>query len=139
MDNDVLKQLLVLVVIPVLSAAAAYIIAWFKAKTQEIKKRTENEIIMHNLEILDKTVLDVVNTMNQTMVEKLKQEKEDGKLSDEDIEKIKLEALKYTYTILGESVVLILKNVTSDLDCLICSKIESTLYKMKNDMEKRVG
>jgi hypothetical protein len=76
-------------------------------------------------------VLEVAKTINQSLVCELEREQPDGQLSSEDMETIKLEALRCTYSILDESMILILKRTTEDLDLLICSKIESTLCELK--------
>lgn len=137
MDKDIIEQLYILVIIPVLSAAAAFVIAWLRAKTKEISKKTEKDLVIYNLQILDKTIEEVVNTMNKTTIGKLIEKRDNGMLPDEDIEKLKLETLNNIYTVLEESQIVILKKATSDLDCLICSKIESILYGVKADEQKK--
>jgi flagellar basal body-associated protein FliL len=130
MDKDIFNQLL-LIIIPVLTAAAALAVAWLRAKTREINRKAEEDEAKNNLELLDKVVLDVAKTLSQTLVEELEKAHPDGRLSFEDMERVKLEALEHTYSILDESIVLMLKKTTNDLDCLICSKIESNLCKLK--------
>jgi hypothetical protein len=130
MDKDIFNQLL-LIIIPVLTAAAALVVAWLRAKTREINRRAEEERIKYNLDLLDKVVLQVAKALSQTLVEELEEAHADGRLSLEDMERVKLEALQHTYSIMDKSIIVMLRNVTNDLDCLICSKIESTLCELK--------
>ncbi len=135
MDKDILDQML-LIIIPVLTAAAALAVAWLRAKTREISRRAEEDTVKYNLELLDKVVLEVAETLNQTLVEELEKAHSDGHLSFEDMERVKLEALQHTYSIMDESIIIMLRKVTKDLDCLICSKIESTLCELKKLSEE---
>jgi len=136
MDKDVFNQLL-LIGIPVLTAAAALAIAWMRAKTREINRKAEEKELKANLELLDRVVLEVSKTLNQSLVEELEKAHADGRLSLEDMEMVKAEALQHTYAILDASIIEMLRKVTKDLDCLICSKIESTLCEIKeNGMDK---
>ena len=132
MDKDILNQLL-LIGIPVLTAAAALAVAWMRAKTREINRKAEEKELKANLELLDNVVLEVAKTLNKTLVEELEKAHSDGRLSLEDMEMVKAEALQHTYTILDASIIDMLKKVTIDLDCLICSKIESTLCDIKEN------
>ena len=138
MDKDIFNQML-LIMIPVLTAAAALIVAWLRAKTREINRRNEQDTVKYNLELLDKVVLEVAKTFSQTLVEELEKAHSDGRLSFEDMERVKLEALEHTYSILGESIIVMLRKVTNDLDCLICSKIESTLCELKKCRRENTG
>lgn len=136
MDKDILNQLLLLF-IPVITAAAALAVTWLRAKAKAISRKAEEDEIKSSLELVDKVVSDVAEMLNHTMVEELEKAHSDGRLSYEDLEKVKYEALQHTYSILDESIVTMLRKVTNDLDCLICSKIESTLCELKEyDKEK---
>lgn len=136
MDKDILSELL-LIIIPVITAAAALAAAWLRAKAREINRKAEEEKIKHNLELLDKVVLDVAKSLSQTLVEELEKVHSDGHLSLEDMERVKAEALKNTYTTMDDSIIAMLRKVTEDLDCLICSKIESTLCELKECREEK--
>ncbi|MHB1392509.1 MAG: hypothetical protein ACYCYE_05415 [Clostridia bacterium] len=138
MDKDIFNQML-LIIIPVFTAAAALVIAWLRAKTREINRRTEEDTLKYNLELLDKVVIEVAKTLNQTLVEELEKAHSDGRLSFEDMERVKLEALEHTYSILDESIILMLKKTTNDLDCLICSKIESNLCDLEKCRGEKIG
>lgn len=131
MDKDILNQLL-LIMIPVLTAAAAFAVSWLRAKTKELSRKSEEEKAQNNFDMLDKVVLDVAKTLSQTLVEELEKAHSDGRLSFEDMESVKLEALELIYLLLDESIILTLKKTTKDLDCLICSKFESNLLELKN-------
>jgi hypothetical protein len=136
MDKDLLNELL-LIGIPVITAAAALAVAWLRAKAREISRKAEEEEIKYNMELLDKIVLEVAESLNITLVHELEKAHTDGRLSCEEMERVKQEALQHTYSVLDESIITMLKKVTNDLDCLICSKIESTLYELKEyDKEK---
>ncbi len=132
MDKDIFYQLL-LIIVPVLTAAAALAAAWLRAKTREINRRALEDTVKSNIELLDKVVIEVAKTLRQTLVEELERAHSDGHLSFEDMERVKLEALQNTYSILDESIIVMLREATNDLDCLICSKIEATLNELKNE------
>lgn len=125
MDKDIVDQLLIPVIIPLLSVATAFIIAWLRAKTREMNKKAEEDAVMRNFELLDKIIEEVTGSLDETSSMSL--------FEKTDFEKIKIEALTQIYTSLGESEILILKKATSDLDCLICSKIESILLSSRAD------
>lgn len=125
MDKDIVDQLLIPVIIPLLSVATAFIIAWLRAKTREMNKKAEEDAVMRNFELLDKIIEEVTGSLDETSSMSL--------FEKTDFEKIKMEALTQIYTSLGESEILILKKATSDLDCLICSKIESILLSSRAD------
>jgi hypothetical protein len=129
-DKDILNELLLLAV-PVIAAAAALAAAWMRAKAEEISRKSEEDELKHNMELLDKVVTEVAETFSRKLVEELGKAHSDGCLSCEDVEKVKYEALQRTYSILDESIIEILKKGTTDLDCLICSKIESSLCQLK--------
>jgi hypothetical protein len=130
MDKDILNELLLLAV-PVVAAAAALAAAWMRAKAGEINRKAEEEELKHHMELLDKVVTEVAETFSRKVVEELGKAHSDGCLTCEEVEKVKYEALQRTYSILDESIITVLRKGTTDLDCLICSKIESSLCQLK--------
>lgn len=134
LSHEVLNQIMVLVVIPILSAIATFIITWFRAQTEEIKKRMKINEANHYIGLLDQAVDDVVNALNQTIVDELKKASEDGKLTSDEAQAIKNDALVRIMQILGERGMLALNQDADNIECLICSKIESSVRRNKVDM-----
>lgn len=108
----------------VLIAATTYYANYFRQKAQ-------SEKINRYIEQLESTVYDVVMSLNQTTVEKLKEASADGKLTPEEIDVIKSDARDTITKIIGVTGMNLLGLVFEDVDALIASKIERTVKEVK--------
>lgn len=129
--EKVLSQIISLLIIPLLPAVATFIITWFKAKTEEINKNMENQTLKSYIDILNCVVSDVVKSLNQTTVDNLRAAAADGKLTKEEGEKLKNDAVTQVYKIIGSHGIDVLKEVFTDLDSLIANKVEANVHSMK--------
>lgn len=74
MNIELLTQIFELVIIPLLGALTLYAVKWINAKSEEIKTKTDNEVLDKYLSMLADTVTKCVIATNQTYVEALKEE-----------------------------------------------------------------
>lgn len=132
MDTEkILNEIVTLLIIPILPAVSTFIIAWFKAKTDEIRNRIQNDTIAQYIDILDFTVESVVMALNQTTVEGMKNASKDGKLTKEEAILIKQQAMNEVYKVLGSTGKATLSQVFENLDALISNKIEALISSTK--------
>jgi hypothetical protein len=68
----ILQQVFELCIVPLLGIITAYIVAFIKAKTAELKTTNSNEILVKYLDMLSTTVVECVIATNQTYVNSLK-------------------------------------------------------------------
>ena len=119
---SILGQVAELVLVPLISSAVLYFIAWIKTKKQELVEKIKNEKTKEYLEMLDKTVSECVLATNQTYVNILKQE---GKFDSE----AQQEAFQRSYdavkVVLADEVQDYLKVAVKDLNAYITTKIEA--------------
>lgn len=119
---DILYKVFEVALIPILGAAAIYLVALINAKKDELIKKTKDETTKKYIEMLDKTITDCVLATNQTYVEALK------KAGSFDVEAQK-KAFELTYqavmTILTDDAHEYLNEVIKDLNTYITNKIES--------------
>lgn len=122
--NELLYTVIQIIVIPLLPAVAVLIGVYLKVLTNKIKKEINNDDISIYIDILERTVFNVVQKLNQTLVEELKDIQE-GKLSPEQQKYILNTAKQDVLLQLNETQVEILRQVYSDLDEYITTLIES--------------
>lgn len=122
--NELLSTVIQIIIIPLLPAVAVLIGVYLKVLTNKIKKEINNDDISIYIDILERTVFNVVQKLNQTLVEELKDIQE-GKLSPEQQKYILNTAKQDVLLQLNETQVEILRQVYSDLDEYITTLIES--------------
>lgn len=119
---DILYKVFEVAIIPILAAAAVYLVVLIKAKKAELLENTKNETAKKYIEMLDKTITECVLATNQTYVEALKKQ---GKF---DLEAQK-QAFQLTYEavmgILTDDATEYLNEVIKDLNAYITNKIEA--------------
>jgi hypothetical protein len=133
MDQGVINQIITILIIPILPTLVKFIVSWFSAKTQEAQARIKREEFHKYIFLLNDAVEETVNALNQTTVEALKEVAQDGKLTQEQIDNLKKQAIMDVYDILSEKGVEVLKDVYQDLDHVISTKIESFIKKTKSN------
>ena len=117
-----LQQIFELCIVPLLGVITAYIIAYIKAKTAELKTTNSNEILVKYLDMLSTTVIECVIATNQTYVNSLKGQN----AFDEEAQKI---AFQKTYdaviAVLSDDAKEYLTHVYGDLTVFITNMIEA--------------
>ena len=126
-------------IIPLLGVLTAFIIAFLKAKKEEIlakiatnKTQEEKELAAKYLSMVEKTVVDCVMATNQTYVDSLKQE---GKF-DADAQKIAFnKTLDAVLAILSDDAKNYLTQIFGDLNIYLTNLIESQV-KINKDVKQ---
>ena len=127
--TEILQNLFVVVIIPLLGLITTYIVQFFMVKNEEIKATTDNEIFKKYFDMLNKTITNCVIATNQTYVDALK----DKNAFTAEAQK---EALQKTYNaimaILSEDAKDYLTNATGDLQGYIMNLIEAQVKENKS-------
>ena len=127
--NEILQNLFVVVIIPLLGLITKYMVQFFMVKNEEIKATTDNEIFKKYFDMLNKTITNCVIATNQTYVDALK----DKNAFTAEAQK---EALQKTYNaimaILSEDAKDYLTNATGDLQGYIMNLIEAQVKENKS-------
>ena len=136
MDQNLINQLFQVCLIPMLGALTTFIVIWIKAKSAELQKKTNNDILNKYVQMATDTITNCVIATNQTYVNSLK---EQGKF-DEAGQK---EAFQRTYQavllILSDDAKEYLNNAFGDLNKYLQEKIESTVNNYRtpsNDLKQ---
>ena len=136
MDQNLINQLFQVCLIPMLGALTTFIVIWIKAKSAELQKKTNNDILNKYVQMATDTITNCVIATNQTYVNSLK---EQGKF-DEAAQK---EAFQRTYQavllILSDDAKEYLSNAFGDLNKYLQEKIESTVNNYRtpsNDLKQ---
>lgn len=131
--TEILQDLFVVVIIPLLGLVTKYLVQFFAAKTEELKNTTDNETFKKYFDMLNATVTNCVIATNQTYVDALK----DKNAFTLDAQK---EALQKTYdailSILSEDAQTYLANATGDLESYIMNLIEARVKENKTTVAK---
>ena len=129
--NEILQNLFVVVIIPLLGLITKYVVQFFAVKNEEIKNTTDNETFKKYFDLLNKTVTNCVIATNQTYVDALK----DKNAFTAEAQK---EALQKTYTaimnILSADAITYLTNATGDLQSYILNLIEAQVKENKSNL-----
>ena len=127
--TEILQNLFVVVIIPLLGLITKYMVQFFMVKNEEIKATTDNEIFKKYFNMLNKTITNCVIATNQTYVDALK----DKNAFTAEAQK---EALQKTYNaimaILSEDAKDYLTNATGDLQGYIMNLIEAQVKENKS-------
>lgn len=127
--TEILQNLFVVVIIPLLGLITKYMVQFFMVKNEEIKATTDNEIFKKYFDMLNKTITNCVIATNQTYVDALK----DKNAFTAEAQK---EALQKTYNaimaILSEDAKDYLTNATGDLQGYIMNLIEAQVKENKS-------
>ena len=119
-------DLLIQALIPILiTAASGTIIAVAKFLTDYISQKTNSNRVNHYLERLDQTILEVVEALNQTTVNPIKDAH--GKLSEEEKSRIFQASYKSVIRIMSRAGLAVLADAYEDVNELILAKLEATV------------
>ena len=127
--TEILQNLFVVVIIPLLGLITKYMVQFFAIKNEELKEKTDNEMFKKYFDMLNKTITNCVIATNQTYVDALK----DKNAFTAEAQK---EALQKTYNaimaILSEDAKDYLTNATGDLQGYIMNLIEAQVKENKS-------
>ena len=127
--TEILQNLFVVVIIPLLGLITKYMVQFFMVKNEEIKATTDNEIFKKYFNMLNKAITNCFIATNQTYVDALK----DKNAFTAEAQK---EALQKTYNaimaILSEDAKDYLTNATGDLQGYIMNLIEAQVKENKS-------
>lgn len=134
MDTNTLETVLATVV-----PAVAVLFAWcvklltefVKAKTTEIKTKTNNDTIKTYVDMVSDNALNVVETLNQTLVDGLKAASADGKLTQEEITEIKTQAVNMLADTLSDDAKEVLTKAFGDIEKYLDIVIQRAVCKVK--------
>lgn len=131
--TEILQDLFVVVIIPLLGLITKYMVQFFAVKIEEIKNTTDNETFKKYFDMLNQTISNCVIATNQTYVDALK----DKNAFTAEAQK---EALQKTYdaimSILSEDAKTYLVNATGDLENYIMNLIEAQVKENKTTVAK---
>lgn len=125
---NILDQVFDVCLIPLLGLATTALIFFVKQKIAESKAKTDSEMAIKYLDLLETTIVDCIRATNQTYVNALK----DKNAFDGEAQK---KALKLTIDavlkILSNDAKEYLTHLVGDLDEIIKEKIEANIEKVK--------
>lgn len=125
---DMLKQIFDVCIIPLLGVLTAYLITYIQTAKEQLKKKTDNELLNKYIDMVGNTVSDCVKTTNQTYVDSLKQE---GKFDEEAQKTAFQKSLNAVLALLTTEAKEYLTEAYGDLNLYLTNKIESTVEKEK--------
>ena len=128
MTVEMLKQIFDVCIIPLLGVLTAYVITYIQTTKEQLKKKTDNDLLNKYIDMVGDTVSDCVKTTNQTYVDSLKQQ---GKF-DEEAQKVAFQkSLNAVLALLTKEAKEYLTAAYGDLNLYLTNKIESTVEKEK--------
>jgi uncharacterized protein len=130
--NGILLKLFTDYVVPGLGTAIMGLITYGSGLLiSKINTKLKNDQVKQALEQLSKITKTVVADINQTVVSDIKSRTADGKLSSEDMREIKAKAVMMIKAQMQTEFLELLEKNTIDVDGLISSTIESSVFELK--------
>lgn len=124
---NILDQVFDVCLIPLLGIITAALIQFIKQKMAESKAKSDNEITVKYLSLLEQTVIDCIRATNQTYVNALK----DQNAFDAEAQKNALDlTTQAVLNILSADAKKYITNFVGDLDVFVKEKIESNIGKV---------
>lgn len=135
MSNEMWEVILSIVapaITILLSYGAKLLTDYINDKREEIKTRVKNEKTKTYVDLVADNAMNVVQTLNQTLVQDLKAASEDGKLTKDDAILIKNNALDMLKNTLSEDIRELLGEVFGDTDVYLSNVLEKVVCQVKN-------
>lgn len=124
---NILDQVFDVCLIPLLGIITAALIQFIKQKMAESKAKSDNEITVKYLSLLEQTVIDCIRATNQTYVNALK----DQNAFDVEAQKNALDlTTQAVLNILSADAKKYITNFVGDLDVFVKEKIEANIGKV---------
>lgn len=130
--NETIMSFAVSAFIILLGWCSKLLTEFIRAKVSDIQNKQYNDNLKNCIKIASDVAINVVETLDQTMVEKLKSAHADGKLDQKEIADIKSTALNMMTTIIPNEVENSLLSAFGDIEAYFCTLIESAVYNNKH-------
>lgn len=128
LEATIATEIFQVCIVPILGALTAFLINFINKKTNEVKAKTNNELVQKALTILETTVINAVQTTNQTYVDSLKKEN----IFDVNAQKKAFEeTYKAVVNSLTEDTKKGLEQITNELPLYITQLIEAKVKELK--------
>lgn len=125
---EMLSDIFEVCILPLLAVLTGYAVQFIRAKSAETAARTENELAQKYINMIEKTITDVIIATNQTYTNSLK---EQGKF-DEEAQKIAFQkSFDAIMTILSEDAKEYIISTTGDINIYLTQMIEAEVSKNK--------
>jgi hypothetical protein len=122
-------------ILPVLGTILSGLVTWGAAAgTNYVRQKTKNEAAVNAMERISHTAQTVVDNLNQTLVPAMKEAAEDGRLSSDDIARLKNTALNNVKSQVPEAVQTAATLAVNSVRDLISAKIEQAVGKAKKEL-----
>jgi recombinational DNA repair protein (RecF pathway) len=118
------QQIFTTLIVPLLAVVTVFLIRWFTAQAEELKKKTDNEIAQKYIDLLNNTIVTCVTATNQTYVNALKDKNMFDKEAQEEAFRRTFEAVQ---EILSDEARVYLNEIYNDLNEYIVNQIEATV------------
>jgi len=118
------QQIFELLIVPLLAVITVFLVRWFTAQAEDLKKKTDNEITQKYIDLLNNTIVTCVTATNQTYVNALKDKNMFDKAAQEEAFRRTFEAVQ---EILSEEAKVYLNEIYNDLNEYIVNQIEATV------------
>ena len=125
---DLLYDVCEILIFPLLGVLAAYVIKLINSKIDQIKQKTDSDLVDKYLDILNNTISECVASTTQTYVASLK---DSGEFTAEAHKKAFDMTFNNVLGILSEDAKDVLGQAVGDLDTYITSKIEAQVNHQK--------
>lgn len=120
--NQILLNVLNLLIIPILPVVTAFLIAYLKKKTSELKNRLQNEEISKYINIVEKAISSMVSKVNQIYVDDIKAK--NGHLTPEEQKSAFEMAKSQILSIAGDTAISALNQIYKDSETYLNNRIE---------------
>ena len=125
---DILKQIFDVCIVPLIAILTSYLVSYIQVQKEQLKKKTDNELLNKYIDMAANTIADCVTTTNQTYVE---EQKKEGKF-DEEAQKVAFQkTLNAVLALLTKEAKDYLTEAYGDLNLYLTNKIESTVNEKK--------
>lgn len=126
--NDILEILFNLIILPIIPLVLVYLRTFIQAKTDELKAKTNNEIVDKYLDMANEILLRCVTETTQVYVDECKKE---GSFTKES-QQIAFEMTRTRFEeVASEEIKTVIKEMTNDYEAWISASIE-TLVNQQN-------
>lgn len=122
MSQEIVKEIFEICIIPILGVAVAFLVNWLKKKANELKVKTDNDILNKYIDMLTDTITSCVIATNQTYVDSLKKQ---GSFDAEAQKQAFTMTYKAVLDILTEEAKTYLAQAVGDFDTFLTQKIEA--------------
>lgn len=119
---DILDRIFDIAIVPIIGAAAMYLVTFIKTEKQKLLEKTKDETAKKYIELLDKTITECVLATNQTYVDALKAKNAFDAEAQKKAFQLTFDAIM---AILTDDAQVYLSEAVKDLNAYITTKIEA--------------